>query len=254
MNDSAMKEILGKDIYKDVNGNFYNVFINYINYWIKYDSSKEEIDQFWFKQIDSSFAAADTMFSLFIPLKNVVRLSTERTITKNKLKKEFAKANNKEEYLRSILPQNDELVKSLQKFAILCSQKQNVIGVPNIKVEDLSINQYRGCCYFDQMQVMLYCIIKGKLTEKENRFSKYFKDKDEVVLWLKENHLDRLLDVNINDNFKLDDLKNYEDEYYRIKKIGLSITKKDYLFDNINDKNRLKKVLDEFVKILEETI
>lgn len=243
--DKVMKNILG-DKYLEPEESFYNVFINYINYWIKYDSTKEEIDKNWLKTTN-----ADTMFSLFIPLRTVVRHihKKDKVITKSKLKKSFKKANDKISYLEKLLPKDNELVKKLQEFACLCSQIQNVISIPTTYINGKNINQYRGCCYYDQMPVMLYSILKGKITGIENRFSSYFENNKEVEEWIKSNRLDRLININDISDFKLEDLANLQ-ENYGVKNIGLSITKKDYLFYNEYDDDRLKKVLDNYINIL----
>lgn len=102
-------------------------------------------------------------------------------------------------------------------------------------------------CYFDQMPVMLHCILKGKITGKENRFSKYFKNTLEIENWINKNKLYRLFNTDKKE-IKLSGIKELDN--YGIKDIGLKITKKDYIFYHEFDIERLKKILKNYIEIL----
>lgn len=256
--DKAMITILGNTLYKDPNENFYNVFINYINYWNNYNSNgNKEIDKFWFANghsICKKYAGADTIFSLWTPIKWVILSLNSKDYTKEQFVKEALKADNIYSFLEKVLPRNNELVISLQEFAMIASYEENVMSVPiikkNIKDKKLNINCYRGSCYYDQMPVMLYCLLNG-VNGGNNSFSQYFEDntnntlektKENILNWMQDNKLEIFFN---NNQIKVNDVKRF----YNLRiDLGIACNKKE----KVIDKDQLKIMLDKYIELIKE--
>ena len=255
--DKAMITILGNKLYKDPNENFHNVFINYINYWNNYNSNgNKEIDKFWFANgnlICKKYASADTIFSLWTPMKWVILSLNNKDYTKEHFIEEALKADNIYSFLEKILPRNNELVIRLQEFAMLASYEENVMSVPTIKKkikgQTYSINTYRGKCYYDQMPVMLFYLLNGANGEKNN-FSIFFEDdnnntlektKENILNWIQNNHLEIFFEEK---KINIDDRENF----YNLKKLGIACNKRE----KVIDKEQLKIMLDKYIELIKE--
>jgi hypothetical protein len=251
--DQALQDIL-KDKYKEPEEDFYNVFINYINYWHDFNhNGNKEIDKTWYKlsnHISKDYPGADTIFSLWIPMSWVMlSINPEKAWYKQLFVEEATKSSNMKSFLETYLPEDNELVKKLHEFAIVASSEENVFSVPKEKLqlnnEEYSLNRYRGFCYYDEMPVMLYCLLEGA-NGKSNNFSKYFEStiqeetKENILKFIKSNKLE----VFFNNEDIGEDINNC----FNLKDLGVSNTKKE----KITKESDLIKLLDNYIKVLEE--
>lgn len=136
---------------------------------------------------------ADTIFSLWNPLKMVLDfLNSGETFYKND-----KYGSDKNSYLRKIknnldkyLPVENELVKELCIFAKLSLQRENVMLLPDRKM------QSRGKFFFDQMPKTLFeCFGNGK-------YASYFQTED-VTSWIKREKLEMFFYDNKVDKDKI---------------------------------------------------
>lgn len=194
---NMMKEYLGSEYTN-------NHLRNFCLYWMKaLEGSGDE----WRKKNDldclyfNKDLRADTLISAWTPVKWVADcLNREYDIRFYKKTKNPADpyrdlkllANDREAYL----PPFHKLVRLLDEFLALAEQRCNYILLPD---RDMNRDRYRCSTkdgeirLFDEVPATLYHIF-----EKET-LGKYFENKDEVVAWVKREHLEIGFDGNVID-------------------------------------------------------
>lgn len=169
---------------------------------------------------------ADTIFSLWFPLKMVIEClnPSEKFYKIDKYRKD------KNYHLKRIvknidefLPTTDELVEKLCVFTGLASTRANVMILPDRKM------QSRGKDFLDQMPKTLYeCFEDGN-------FSKYFNNDDSfVVNWIKEEKLEIFFDGEIKKE--------------NIKPLIKKVCANEVCW--LKEKEEIIEMLDNFIKIL----
>lgn len=145
-------------------------------------------------QLTSGNLMADTIFSLWMPLKMVLEcLNPKEKFYKTdnyKLDKNYhLKRINKN--IDNFLPIGDELVQELCIFAKHASERANIMILPNRGM------QSRGKYYLDQMPKTLYeCFASGEFRD-QSRGRGFFKTDDDVVGWITQENLQMFFDGNI---------------------------------------------------------
>lgn len=187
MTRNVMKEIL-KNKYSQ------NPIENYLNYWINWNEielteahderrRKYEIDVKWLAgEVDD--LNADTILSFGGPLMmaaNVLKNS-------NDYPGKFYKDNrygDPSKFLKQILddidgifPSEDKLVKEIYKFATLAGERENVMKLPDRKM------QSRGYKWSDQIPKFLYECFEG------GEFAHFFDGDTALVKWIDAEHLE----------------------------------------------------------------
>lgn len=177
MSENKMRVIIG-DSYTD------NPIVNYITYWsnalgkptYRDDWRREnELDVVWLRG-DSHDMHADTIFSLWMPLKMCLQCVAGDVFDRRGNRGIPAKT--REHYddilanLYRYLPRTDPLVEELYRFAELASTRANVMRLPKRRM------QSRGAYYYDQMPRTLHECFEG------GRFSHYFTSDDGVRDWV----------------------------------------------------------------------
>lgn len=243
------KAIMKKEKKENVN---FNLNLNkekdalekYLNYWIlqKEKIISLEIDKMWLK--DASFINyrnekeriyADTIFSVWTPLKRCIEIITGNIYNKKLENLEYIK---KEKDI--IFKNHQELYKAVNKFAESACKKGNVIEYPAYPKDNgarSGLFQTRGNpkLYNDIFLISLYnCFPEGYFFKLFNEKSNYKNIND----WIKKQKLEIF--------FK--DKKNFNKN--NIIEIA-SQTSKNNNWNNVNEEQMIK-ILNEYSRIIEE--
>lgn len=234
--DSRKGKLMSEFITKLDIDNINNDYIdNYINYWILYENGfkKNEIDKLWMKDnclknyYNTNYA--DTIFSVFIPLKKCIKIINKGEYNKNPNDLLLIKENK-----NTWFAQNADLYESINNFAKAACTIGNVINYPYIK-NKINFNSYRGLNYQDLFLHTLYeCFDNGEFSLLFAENSNY----KSVEAWVEKNKLEMFFKDSI---VKKDNIIN----------IGIQ-DKTNIDWDNIENIDDMKKILNEYTRIINE--
>lgn len=185
-----------------------------IEQWIYYESNKptipykgnEELHDNYRKendldcQLTNGNLKADTIFSLWLPLRFTLREMYGYSLYIPDKGRESNKYFGFLENLRlnssNYFPIDNPLVKKLSKLFELGMKRENVMILP-----DRTINCERGSKpYYDYMPHFLYDCFQG------GNFGKYFSNNDELKKWIETQHLKMFFENGLIRKFKVKDL------------------------------------------------
>lgn len=227
--------ILGLDI-DNVNNDYID---HYLNYWILYEcgfgngKNTIEIDKLWMEDervkeyYNSNYA--DTIFSVFTPLKKCIDLIGKGIYNKN-INDLIIIKENKNMWFNK----NNNLYEALNNFAKEACTIGNVINYPYVKNE-INFNSYRGLNYKDLFLHSLdECFDKGKFSSLFSEKSNY----NTIEEWISKNELGMFFE---NDVIKKD----------KIIHIGTQ-DKTNINWNNVKTVSDMITILNKYTEIIKE--
>ncbi|MCR4989533.1 MAG: hypothetical protein K6A38_01535 [Lachnospiraceae bacterium] len=190
---NMMKEYLGNE-YSD------NHLKNFCLYWVKAYTCKERYKSIeeWRKENDldclylDGDLRGDTLMSAWTPIKWVADLLNRSNgiefCKKSRISMDpYHDLNLLAEYGDSYLPPEHELVRLLDRFLFLAELRCNFIQLPS---RGMNTNRYK--CYIGNEKVWLYDEVPATLAHifDRNSLGRFFKDYDDVIGWIKREHLE----------------------------------------------------------------
>lgn len=140
---------------------------------------------------------ADTIFSLWTPLKMVLECLTDKKFYKVD-KYSLNPNNHLEDIMKNIdtyLPRGDQLVEELYKLASLASTRANVMRLHNRGMQKRGIEEKIGGQYkivesfYEQMPRTLYECFDGGEFRNKFKHREYFKNDNELIEWINSQKL-----------------------------------------------------------------
>lgn len=225
--------ILGLDI-DNVNNDYIDY---YLNYWILYEcgfgngKNTIEIDKLWMEdeRVKEYYNSnhADTIFSVFTPLKKCIELIGKGIYNKN-INDLIIIKENKNIWFNK----NNNLYKALNNFAKEACTIGNMINYPYLKNE-VNFNSYRGLTYKDLFLHSLYeCFDNGKFSSLFSEKSNY----NTIEEWISKNELGMFFENNV---IKKDKIKN----------IGIQ-DKTNINWNNVKTISNMINILNQYTEII----